>query len=62
MRALPERGTIRPYTDAELDRLHVPPQVVAQFLAAIIMSRGGTVRQGFYPAECPRYTPGELPT
>lgn len=50
--------TVIGWTDAELEALHVPSQVLAEFLRALILSRGGTVKaRGFYPSTIPTYTP-----
>ena len=41
MIALPERGTYRPFTKAEIDRLGVPQSVVEGFMAAVFAHYGG---------------------
>ena len=38
MNALPEYGTYRSYTDAELDRLGVPVATLEGFLKCVLMS------------------------
>lgn len=50
MLSLPERGTYRPFTNAELDRLGVPDKCVTDFLTCVLTSllKSST---GFIPME-----------
>lgn len=50
--------TMHAYTDAEIEALPVPPQVLAGFLRTILMSRGDVTKtRGFYPSGIPTYIP-----
>lgn len=50
MLSLPERGTYRPFTDADLDRLHVPDKSLVDFLTCVLTSLLKSSK-GFIPME-----------
>lgn len=52
--------TVIGYTDAEIEALHVPPQVLAIFLLMVMMSKHDTTKmKRLYPSEGPTYRPEE---